>query len=150
MHLWEYVCITVCFCMTFAIGFFSHLHSESCFLPNVICLQQDTCKFKPELNLSDLQLQIWQNVYDLDFKKNHLWLRSNKKPNIYINYRVSSCSFFLITPLNHLQDLLCRSQILRVLSWLPETTLKLSPRNLAARTFPLWPVSVCCKLQINN
>ena len=46
-----------------------------------------------------------------------------------------------------LQDLLCRSHIFRVLSWLPETTLLLSPRNLAARTFPLWPVRVCCKMR---
>lgn len=52
--------------------FFFHIYMyivKAVFLPNVICLQQDTCKFKPELNLSDLQLQIWQNVYDLDLKK---------------------------------------------------------------------------------
>lgn len=46
---------------------------------------------------------------------------------------------------SYLHDLLCKSQIFRVLSWLPETTLLLSPRNLAARTFPLWPVKVCCR-----
>jgi hypothetical protein len=40
--------------------------------------------------------------------------------------------------------LLLRSQILSVRSWLPETTLDGSPKNLAAITFPEWPVRVCC------
>ena len=40
--------------------------------------------------------------------------------------------------------LLLRSHILSVRSWLPETTLDGSPRNLAAITFPEWPVRVCC------
>lgn len=46
------------------------------------------------------------------------------------------------------QARLRRSQILRVRSWLPVTTLACSPRNFAASTLPLWPVKVCCKLEI--
>ena len=44
----------------------------------------------------------------------------------------------------NLQALLWRSQIFSVRSWLPETTLYASPKNLAAITLPLWPVNVCC------
>jgi hypothetical protein len=46
--------------------------------------------------------------------------------------------------------LLLRSQILSVRSWLPETTLDGSPRNLAAITFPEWPVRVCCTNKNEN
>lgn len=43
-----------------------------------------------------------------------------------------------------MQARLRKSQIFRVRSWLPVTTLDGSPRNLAAITLPLWPVNVCC------
>lgn len=58
----------------------------------------------------------------------------------------------LLVPLMHtvgncetasLQTLLRRSHSLSVLSWLPDTMRALSRRNLADKTFPLCPVSVC-------
>lgn len=54
----------------------------------------------------------------------------------------------LIKKIRHLQTLLLRSQIFRVRSWLPDTTLFGSPINFAAKTFALWPVSVCCKYSV--
>lgn len=36
-----------------------------------------------------------------------------------------------------------KSHIFNVRSWLPVTTFDGSPKNLAAITFPLWPVKVC-------
>lgn len=50
----------------------------------------------------------------------------------------------------YLQALLLRSQIFRVRSWLPLTTLEASPKNLAAITFPECPVSVCWKERSNT
>lgn len=67
---------------------------KAVFLPNVICLQQDTCKFKPELNLSDLQLQVWQNVYDLDLKKKIIYDLDQIKNRI--NIYISTIGFLLV------------------------------------------------------
>ena len=46
---------------------------------------------------------------------------------------------------SHLHAILLRSQIFSVLSWLPETILLQSPKNLAAKTLPLCPVKVLFK-----
>lgn len=48
------------------------------------------------------------------------------------------------------QARLRKSHIFNVRSWLPVTTFDGSPKNLAAITFPLCPVNVCCKLKENH
>lgn len=63
---------------------------------------------------------------------------NNKKLTKYLKFK------------ENLHALRLRSQIFRVLSWLPETTKPFSPRNLADITLLPCPVKVCFKNKYEN
>ena len=104
------------------------------------CIYTHTCKINKKLRKHEVQTSRRPYRYKESLASGVRWPNGNENRSFEGRQRRE----YSAESSRDLQARLRRSQILRVRSWLPVTTLDGSPRNLAAITFAQWPVRVCC------